>query len=160
MCAGGIRFQHQQPGVVVRRKGKITNGEAAADTVPRGVRRLAGLCDSSAAWRRCSWLAAFRRQSPREPLWPQFRGAWVGKCRRQKAECRRKRAFCGMVALRRSVEREGVIKFLTERCCARPLGGECRRQKAEGRRRAREAAISVYERRLAVQPQSARFRGA
>src|SRR6266568_3447765 len=73
MCAGGIRFQHQQPGVVVRRKGKITNGEAAADTVPRGVRRLAGLCDSSAAWRRCSWLAAFRRQSPR------LRGADWGK---------------------------------------------------------------------------------
>src|SRR6266702_2238951 len=73
MCAGGIRFQHQQPGVVVRRKGKITNGEAAADTVPRGVRRLAGLCDSSAAWRRCSWLAAFRPQSP------LLRGADWGK---------------------------------------------------------------------------------
>src|SRR6266568_2024491 len=79
MCAGGIRFQHQQPGVVVRRKGKITNGEAAADTVPRGVRRLAGLCDSSAAWRRCSWLAAFRRQSPREPQSPQLRGGDGGK---------------------------------------------------------------------------------
>src|SRR6266436_3779090 len=31
------------------------------------------------------------------------------------------------VYVRRVVEREGVIKFLTVRCCARPLG-ECRRQ--------------------------------